>query len=441
MNIVFILADDLGYADLGCYGQELIATPNLDKLAAEGMRFTQHYAGSTVCAPSRSVLMTGLHTGHTPIRGNGIYALPDSTVTVAEVLKQQGYATAMIGKWGLGHEDTSGEPTRQGFDHYYGYLDQVYAHNYYPEYLLRDGQREYLGNTVEYQDSSLWHGGRGSTSSGQRTYSHDLFTQEALNFITANADTSFFLYLPYTIPHDNGEQPVADRYEVPDYGDYADREDWSTTERGYAAMISRLDRDVGRLRARLDSLGLVDNTLVVFTSDNGPLVADYLDLDRFDSNGVLRGGKRDLYEGGIRVPLIAVLPGVVPAGTTNDHVSGFQDWLPTLAAIAGVTNPPVTDGISLLPALTGQREQAEHDYLYWEFHEKGGKVAVRQGPWKAVRTDYLAKPNGPLEVYRLDRDPGETIDLAAEHPEKVRELEVLLRQAHRPSENFPFPGE
>ena len=436
-NIVFVLADDLGYADLGCYGQELIATPNIDRLAADGMRFTQHYAGSTVCAPSRSVLMTGLHTGHTPIRGNGIYALADSTVTVAEVLKEQGYVTALIGKWGLGHEGTTGEPSQQGFDHYYGYLDQVYAHNYYPEYLLRNGQREYLDNTVEYQDSSLWHGGRGSTSSERRTYSHDLFTREALDFIANHADTSFYLYLPYTIPHDNGEQPLAERYEIPDYGDYADR-DWTTTEKGYAAMISRLDRDVGRIRDRLDSLGLTENTLIVFTSDNGPVVSNYVDLSRFDSNGVLRGGKRDLYEGGIRVPLLAVLPGVVPAGTISDHPSSFQDWLPTLADLAGATDRPPTDGISMLPTLSGYRQQPQHDYLYWEFHEQGGKLAIRQGPWKGVRTEVFARPDGPLELYRLDSDPGETINIAAEHPEKVAELNRLLRASRVPSAQFPF---
>jgi arylsulfatase A-like enzyme len=433
------MADDLGYGDLGVYGQQLIATPNLDALAAAGIRFTQHYSGSTVCAPSRSVLMTGRHTGHTYIRGNGHQeaGIADSVVTVAEVLQQAGYRTAMIGKWGLGGEGQPGEPSEQGFDHYFGYLDQVYAHNYYPEFLLRNGQRVYLDNVVEYKDTSHWTRGRGSTSSGQNTYSHDLLTAEALNWIEENADTSFFLYLPYTIPHNNGEQPREKQFEVPDYGAYTDR-DWTDPERGYAAMIGRLDRDVGRIRRQLDSLGISDNTMVVFTSDNGPLPGDL--LARFNSNGKLRGGKRDLYEGGIRVPTIAYWPGRTPAGAVSDHISGFQDWLPTLAELAGIPgeDTPDHDGISLLPTLTARGEQPEHDYLYWEFYEQGGKQAIRDGKWKAVRLDVNQNRDAPLELYDLSVDPDESENVAAQYPEIITRMEELMDRSHSPSPLFSF---
>jgi arylsulfatase A-like enzyme len=438
-NIVFILADDLGYGDLGSYGQQLIATPELNRLATEGIRFTHHYAGSPVCAPSRSVLMTGRHTGHTYIRGNGLQeeGITDSVVTIAEVLKDAGYATALIGKWGLGTEGGPGEPSSQGFDHYFGYLHQVYAHNYFPEFLIRNGERVYLDNTVEYVDSSHWSGGLGSTSSGQRTYSHNLLTAEALEWMEAKADTAFFLYLPYTIPHDNGEQPIADRYEVPDEGRYADR-DWSKPERGYAAMISRLDRDVGRIRRHLDFLGIADNTLIVFTSDNGPMKGEH--IARFNSNGNLRGGKRDLYEGGIRVPTIAYWPGNTPAGAVTDHVSGFQDWLVTLAGMADIPTDelPSHDGISLLPTLTGRGTQPAHDHLYWEFYEQGGKQAVREGDWKAVRLGVREDRDAPLELYNLTKDPGESNNVASAHPEVVQRMTEIMDRAHSPSELFTF---
>ena len=440
-NVVFVLADDLGYGDLGSYGQELIATPVLDSLARTGMRFTQHYSGSTVCAPSRSVLMTGRHTGHTFVRGNGgDDGLPDSIVTLAEVMQSAGYDTRMVGKWGLGTEGSSGEPTRQGFDDYYGYLDQVYAHNYYPEFLIRNGEREYLDNEVNYLDSTHWHGGRGSRTTVKNTYSHDLFMDDVTSFLRGRGGQTepFFLYLPFTIPHDNGEEVWDQRYEIPSQGDYADR-DWENYERGYAAMISRLDGDVGQIVHLLDSLGLRENTLLVFTSDNGPLAHE--NLRRFDSNGPLRGYKRDLYEGGIRIPLIVNWPGRVAAGTTSDHVSGFQDWLPTLAEVGGVGEVPPGDGISLLPTLTGTGDQAAHDYLYWEFMEQGGKVAVREGDYKAVNADYFSNPEAAWELYDLAADLDESDDLAARQPEVLKRLRRHAAESHIPSQQFPFPDE
>ena len=440
-NIVFILADDLGYGDLGCYGQQLITTPVLDSLAGIGMRFTQHYAGNTVCAPSRSVLMTGRHTGHTYIRGNSLDdALPDSVVTLAEVLRGAGYTTRLVGKWGLGNEGSSGEPTRQGFDDYYGYTDQIYAHNYYPEFLLRNGRREYLDNEVTYLDSTAWHRGRGSRTTAKRTYSHDLFMQDIASFLNTQAEAPkpFFLYLPLTIPHDNGEEVLAERYEIPSQGQYADR-DWAKQERGYAAMISRLDRDVGRILQQLDSLGLRENTLVVFTSDNGPIAHE--SMRRFDSNGPLRGYKRDLYEGGTRVPLIVHWPGRVAAGAVSDHVSGFQDWLPTLAAVAGAQEVPEGDGISLLPTLLDTGQQNTHPFLYWEFLEQGGKVAVREGDWKAVNPRYFSAPDAAWELYDLASDLGEEEDLASRHPEVLARLQRHAASSHVPSAQFPFPNE
>ena len=445
-NIIYIMADDLGYGDLGCYGQPTIQTPYLDQMAAEGMRFTQHYAGNTVCAPSRAALMTGRHMGHAEVRGNGQVEaggqtpLSESAFTVAELLQDQGYETALIGKWGLGNEGTTGAPLKQGFDSYYGYLDQILAHNYYPEYLLRNGEKEMLANEVQYLDTSAWHKGLGSYSTKKVDYSHDLFTQEALDFIERKRDAPFFLYLPYTIPHNNGEERPDEKMEVPDFGPYAEA-DWPKESKGYAAMITRLDRDVGRLMTKLREAGLDSTTLVIFTSDNGPMV-DQEFTERFNSNGPLRGGKRDMYEGGIRVPLIARWPGHIASNTERDHLSAFWDFLPTAAELVGTTPPEAIDGISYLPTLLGKPEaQAEHDYLYWEFPDKGYRVGLRQGQWKAVRNDMQERPNGPIELYNLDEDLGEENNVAGQHPEVAREMTRLLRDAHVPSATFPMPGE
>jgi arylsulfatase A len=440
-NIIFIMADDMGYADLGCYGQEVIRTPRIDELAAGGMMFMQHYAGNTVCAPSRCALMTGYHMGHAEVRGNsqaepyGQQPISDGAVTVAELLKSAGYRTGMIGKWGLGVEVNSGNPLKQGFDFFYGYLDQVLAHNYFPEYLWRRGEKEYLDNEVHYLDSTLWHKGLGSYSTRKSTYSHDLMAEEALNFIRENRDGPFFLYLPFTIPHDNGEEPPGERQEVPDYGIYAD-EEWPREQKGYAAMITRLDKDVGRIMDLLDELGLTGNTVVFFTSDNGPM-PDREFTGFFNSNGPFRGGKRDLYEGGIRVPMIVSWEGRIAPGTRSEHVSAFWDFLPTACEIAGIEPPAEIDGISYLPAIE-EEAQSSHEYLYWEFPSMGGKQAIRKGEWKLVRNDVISDPPGTLELYDLGNDTAEEINLAGDHPELVEELVGLMNENRTESALFPL---
>ncbi|MGK7397916.1 MAG: arylsulfatase [Candidatus Cyclobacteriaceae bacterium M3_2C_046] len=443
-NIIYIMADDLGYGDLGAYGQQIIQTPNLDQMASEGMKFTQHYAGSPVCAPSRCVLMTGKHTGRAYVRGNqqaepyGQIPIPDQATTVAELMKQAGYVTGMVGKWGLGVENTSGDPTKQGFDFFYGYLDQVLAHNYYPEYLWRNSTKEYLENEVKYLDTAAWHKGLGSYSTKKMDYSHDLFTQEALDFIAQYKDTTFFLYIPYTIPHNNGEALPGEKQEVPDFGIYADR-DWEKTSKGYAAMITRMDRDVGAILDRLGQLGLAENTLVIFTSDNGPMQEEaHAFAKRFNSNGPLRGGKRDVYEGGIRVPLIAWWPETITAGTQTDHISAFWDFLPTACELARVEVPSDVTGKSYLPALMSQ-EQPDDEYLYWEFPEKGFQVAIRQGPWKAVKTGLSENPEAPWQLYNLEQDIDESENIAGQHPDIIEKMDEIFRQAHQPSQEFPLP--
>jgi arylsulfatase A-like enzyme len=431
-NIVFILADDLGYGDLGCYGQQVIQTPNLDRMAAEGMIFTDHYAGSTVCAPSRCCLMTGLHTGHAHVRGNARVPLRPGDVTVPELLKQAGYTTGIIGKWGLGEPDTTGIPNRKGFDHWFGYLNQRHAHNYYPEYLWRNEEKLELSNEVEPVNPP------GGVATKRVQYSHDLFTADALNFIEQNRNRPFFLYLTYTIPHANNEAGTKGM-EVPSYVPYAN-ENWPEAQKGHAAMITRMDRDIGRLLARLKALGLDEKTLVLFSSDNGPHKEGGADPAFFNSSGPLRGHKRDLYEGGIRVPLIARWPGYVPAGSGTDHVSAFWDFLPTCCDLAGIVPPEGIDGISILPTLLGRRErQRRHRYLYWEFHEQGKKQAARIDDWKGVRLNVAKNPDGPIELYNLASDIGEQRDVAAEHPGIIRRMAVIMATAHKPSEHWAWP--
>jgi arylsulfatase A-like enzyme len=431
-NIIFIQADDLGYGDLSCYGQRKFKTPNIDRLAAEGMRFTQYYAGSTVCAPSRSALMTGQHTGHTRIRGNARYPLAPEDVTVAEVLKSApgapagGYHTALIGKWGLGEAGTTGVPNRQGFDYFFGYLNQRHAHNYYPTFLWRDEERVKLRNVVPDEDAE------GSGNSTNRVdYTHDLIAEESLKFIEGNSGGPFFLYLAFTIPHANNEAKNKGM-EVPDLGEFANK-DWPDQEKAKAAMITRMDRDVGRLMALLKKLGIDDNTLVFFTSDNGPHREGGADPDFFDSNGPLRGIKRDLYEGGIRVPMIARWPKRIKAGAKSDQVWAHWDFLPTAAEVAGVKPPDKIDGISMFNALLGRR-QRNHEFLYWEFHERGFSQAVRTGDWKAVRNS----PDSPLELYDLKTDLGEQNNVAAKHPEVVKKIEEYLKTARTESELWPI---
>jgi arylsulfatase A-like enzyme len=429
-NIIFILADDLGYGDLGCYGQKQIQTPHLDRLAAQGLRFTQGYAGSTVCAPSRCVLMTGLHTGHCYIRGNARYNLRPEDFTVARLLQAAGYATGLVGKWGLGQAESTGVPTRQGFDEFFGYLDQHHAHNYFPAFLWRNERRVELPNLVP---------GPGEFGSGVAAkkvqYSHDLLAEEALAFVDRHKDRPFFLYLAFTTPHANNEAGQQGM-EVPDYGIYNDR-DWPEPQKGHAAMITRMDADIGRLLARLVRHGIDERTIVFFSSDNGPHAEGGNNPNFNDSNGPLRGIKRDLYEGGIRVPLLVRWPGRTPAGKTCDLLTDFADFLPTAAELAGVESPAGIDGVSIAPAILGQTQTARRDYLYWEFYERGSAQAVRVGDWKGIRNPL---GNGPLELYNLKDDIGETRNLATEHPDLVEKLAAIMGQAHVPSPLWKVQG-
>ena len=443
-NIVWVMADDLGYGDLGSYGQTQIQTPHLDRMAAEGMRFTNVYAGFTVCAPSRSVLMTGQHTGHTRVRRNGSPGLLDEDVTVAELLNEQGYATALIGKWGLGMEDSPGAPWRQGFDYFFGYLSQGHAHNYYPRFLMRMGERVALRNEVV---PSGRYNGMSGVAVKRIDYSHDLLMDEALNWLQEHADEPFFLYLALTIPHANNEaggregggdpglQNVeadlgAHRerigMEVPDAGIYAGK-DWPGPQKGAAAMISYMDAGIGRLFDALERHGIDEDTLVFFTSDNGPHKEGGNDPFFFDSNGALQGYKRSLHDGGIRVPMIVRWPGGTPAGATSDFVWYFADFLPTVADLLGFEIPGGIDGISVLPTLTGARQEQADRFLYWG-GTPGNAEAVRWGRWKAVREG----PQEPLELFDLSLDPGEENNVAEENRATVEAVRQYLDRAVTP---------
>jgi arylsulfatase A-like enzyme len=434
-NIIFVLADDLGYGDLGCYGQETIATPNLDRMAAEGVRFTQVYAGSTVCAPSRCTLMTGQHTGHCFVRGNARIPLRQEDVTVAELLKEQGYTTALIGKWGLGEPDTTGIPNRKGFDYFFGYLNQGHAHNYYPEYLWRNEEKVMLEGNRE--------GDHNRVSVEMTQYSHDLFVEDALGWLDKNSGAPFFLYLAFTLPHANNEATrvrEGNGMEVPDLGPYADR-DWPDPQKGHAAMIHRLDRDVGKVLDKLRELGVAENTLVIFTSDNGTHKEGGADPEFFNSSGPLRGYKRSMHDGGIRVPAIAWWPETLKPDQVSDQVWAFWDFLPTAVELAGGEAPEGIDGISFVPTLNalglgGPTEQLQHDYLYWEFHERAFKQGVRAGDWKAVREN-----KGDLQLYDMSKDIGEENDVAVDNPEVVANIEAYLETARTPSEHWRIPGE
>jgi len=439
-NIIFILADDLGYGELGCYGQALIQTPNLDRLAADGMRFTQFYAGSTVCAPSRSVLMTGRHTGHTTVRGNAggpAQSLAAGDITVARVLHDAGYATGLVGKWGLGEIGEPGEPRAMGFDYYFGYLNQTHAHNAFPDFLWRDGQRVALPNDLTPMGKVPGAG----YATKRAAYAGDLFRDDALGFIERHAAQPFFLYLSVIAPHANDERARAlkDGNEAPDYAPYAGQP-WTDSAKGHAAVITRLDSDVGALIARLKKLGLDERTLVIFTSDNGPHNEggpDY-DPDFFHASGPLRGLKRDLSEGGIRVPFLARWPGKVRAGGESAHAAYFGDMMATFAELAGAKTPAPTDSVSLAPTLLGRGVQPKHDYLYWEFHEGGVSQAVLlDGRWKAVR---LKSVTAPIELFDLAADIGEKHDVASTHSELVARAAAILRTAHVDNEHWKIPA-
>lgn len=412
-NVIYILADDLGYGDIEPYGQEKINTPSLRRMAREGMKLTDHYCGTSVCAPSRCSLLTGKHMGHAEITGNGQGPLSAGEVTIAEVMKQAGYATGCAGKWGLGGPGSSGHPNEQGFDHFFGFLNQTRAHRYYPEFVWRNDQK------VELE------GNHGKTG---EQYVHDLFTEESLNFIRAHAGGPFFWYLPYTIPHadvivpEDSMAPYRGRFpeEPQEDGYYVGQ---PTPNAARAGMISRMDRDVGRILDLLVELGIEKDTLVIFSSDNGPCPAGGQDFRFFDSTGPLSGAKRQLKEGGIRVPTIAWWPGTIPAGSVSGHVSAFWDVLPTCAELAGVTPPP-NDGISMLPPLSGNpARQPEHEYLYWTFRNK---AAVRFGNWKYIQVD------GRPELYNLAEDLAEQNNLADARPDVVRRAKRYMGAAAQP---------
>jgi len=412
LNIIFVMLDDAGIGDFGCYGQKSIATPVMDRMAAEGTRFTQAYTGSPVCGPCRCILMTGLHSGHCTRRGNrakanppgegkdkGLVPLRAEDVTIAAMLKRAGYVTGGFGKWGLGNSGTTGAAEKHGFDEFYGYYDQVHAHDYYTNYLIRNGQREEVAG---------------------RKYSHHLIADAAMDFIRTNKDKPFFLYLPYTLPHG--------KYVIPDNAPYTDK-NWSEIEKNYAAMISLADRDVGRMLKLLKELDLDENTIVFYTSDNGP---NRQFLKQFHSAAGLRGTKRSLYEGGIRMPMVVRWPGKVPAGAVSDFVWTFTDVMPTAAAIAGIEPPAGLDGMSVLPTLLGKK-QSSHEMLYWEFHSPFHQ-AVRAGRFKGVRFG----TKQPLALYDIQADRAETTDIADKHPEIVKKMEAFLATARTDSPYWPI---
>ncbi|MCK5146095.1 arylsulfatase [bacterium] len=458
-NIIYILADDLGYGELGCYGQQKIKTPHIDRLAADGMRFTQHYSGSPVCAPSRCTLLTGLHTGHSYIRDNdemnhrgdvwkdrsieGQRPLLAGTTTVGTVLQKAGYKTACIGKWGLGGPTDGGHPNLQGFDLFYGYLCQREAHNYYPDHLWRNKEKVMLDNEYLHPHEKLASDSDPNDAASYarykgNDYAPDLMEKEALDFIRSNIENPFFLYLPSPVPHVSIQVPAVALSEY--HGKFDDKP--YKGEKGYlphqhplsayAAMITHLDRTVGRIMSLLKELGLDENTMVMFSSDNGATFNGGTDREFFKSNAPLRGGKCEVYEGGIRVPLVARWPGVIKAGSTSDHVSAFWDMLPTFAEVAGVEVPKSLDGISMMPMLTDQSEQPKHDYLYWEYFGRPAQ-AVRMGPWKAVRR-YDRKTRQPLdtELYYILGDVAEEKNVADQYPGLVKTV-VSIMDARTPS--------
>ena len=442
-NVIFILADDLGYGDLSCYGQQKFLTPNIDRLASEGKLFTQHYAGTSVSAPSRCSFITGLHTGHTQIRGNkelpqeGQYPIAEGTNHLFRFFKDNGYSTGVFGKWGLGAPSTEGAPENQQVDEFYGYNCQRMAHNYYPRYLWHNGEKVIL---------------EGNTGKNEGEYAPYLIHAKALDFIRRNESTPFFIWYTTTIPHAELRLPEAEMESLtgnlllqpeksyegcddgPEYktGGYGSQAQAHTA---FASMITLLDRQVGEISDLLDSLGIADNTILVFTSDNGPHREGGADPEFFNSNGGLRGFKRDVYEGGIRVPFIIRWPGHIEAGVT-DHISAFWDFFPTVADILGKGEIPGTDGISYLPTLTGNGVQQEHEYMYWEFHEDGGRQAVRKGDWKAVRNNVVR--DGDIELYNLRDDISETRNLAGDYPDKVMEFESIMKSARTESDLFKF---
>jgi len=443
-NIIFILADDLGYGDIGCYGQQKIKTPNIDALAKNGLMFTQFYSGSTVCGPARASFMTGLHTGHTPIRGNktfepeGQTPLPDSSVTIAMELQKAGYKTAAIGKWSLGFITTSGAPVKKGFDNFFGYNCQSLAHNYYPDHLWDNEKRIDLPGNLGKPE----------------IYSADLFQQKALSFINDQKnDKPFFLYLPYTLPHADLTPPHDSIYNY--YVQLFNEQPVKETDRrnlnkqfvelyphaAYAAMVARLDKYVGEIAAAVNKKGIATNTVIIFSSDNGPHQEKGGDPEFFGSHGIYRGIKRDLYEGGIRVPLIISWKGNIRPGRQSDHICALWDFFPTFQQIAQLHVANNIDGISILPVLKGKR-QPKHNYLYWEFHESGGKQAVRWNNWKAIRLNVSTGRADAIELYDIAKDPAEKHNVAAQNIQVVKKMETMMKEAHQKNSDWIlFPRE
>lgn len=443
-NIIYILADDLGYGDVGYNGQQKFSTPNIDKLATQGIVFTQHYSGSTVCAPSRSALLTGQHTGHTAVRGNkeiqpeGQYPISDSVYMLTEMLKEANYVTSIFGKWGLGYPGSEGDPNYQGVDEFFGYNCQRLAHHYYPYYLWHNQEKMMLS---------------GNEGTNENDYAPAIIHNEALKFIEQHKDTSFFMFYASPIPHAElllpqenidvfkGKYLPENAYQGTDSGEFYRKGPYgsqSDTHAAFVAMVTLLDKQVGEIVAKLEELGIANNTIIIFTSDNGPHQEGGADPDYFDSNGIYKGYKRDLYEGGIHVPMIAKWAGKIKPGTSTDHISAFWDVMPTIAELLDKEIPENVDGISFLPTLLGKEIQKQHEYLYWEFHEKGGRIAVRKDNWKGVKYHVLEQPEKTIELYDLNQDPGETKNLATEYPEIVEDLTQIMKEARTESPVFQF---
>ncbi|WP_298506732.1 arylsulfatase [uncultured Maribacter sp.] len=449
-NIIYILADDLGYGDLSSYGQKKFMTPNIDKMAANGIKFTNHYSGAAVCAPARSSLMTGQHTGHTPIRGNrevqggGQTPLPENAITIAEILKSAGYVTGAFGKWGLGYTGREGDPNAQGFDEFYGYNDQKMAHRYYPPYLWRNQEKDSL---------------KGNDWTNKVTYAPDVIQEETMYFLEENKDKPFFAYIPLVLPHAELISPkdsIFKKYEgkfaekshlitsdnyTSDYGpdmEYYKYCSQKVPNAVYASMVDRMDVYVGQIIDKVNDLGIADNTIIMFASDNGAHGEGGADIDFFNSSGGLRGKKRDLYDGGIRSPFIVLWPGKIKKGTSTEHLSAFWDVVPTVAEIAGIVSLKNTDGISFLPSLLGMKGQQKHKYLYWEFAIKGGRQAIRIDDWKGVVYNAFEGEKSNLELYNLYVDVKEEHNVAKEHPEIVAEMKELLASSRTPSGIFPL---
>jgi arylsulfatase A-like enzyme len=438
-NIIYILLDDLGYGDLGCYGQKDIKTPAIDKMAKDGILFTRHYAGSTVCAPSRCVLMTGLHTGHAKIRGNSPKVeLNERDTTIASMLKKVGYNTALIGKWGLGDEGSKGIPNLQGFDYFYGYLNQVRAHNYYPDYVHRNMEKVPLENEV-IQAKSAYGNAFGTASTNKKNYTPNLFLNEALGYIEKNANSPFFLYLALTLPHANNEFALANHehgMEVPSIEQYQ-LKDWPNAQKAMASMVSYADDGVRKIREKLQQMGIDKNTIIIFSSDNGPHAEGKNNPKFFNSSGGLRGIKRDLYEGGIRVPMIVCWPEKIKANQVSNHVSSFTDIMPTLAQFSGATTPQNIDGISFYPTLF-KKTQKQHENLYWEFNEQGGKQAALWGKWKLIKLNLFTAEKIKVELYNLETDPFEKNNIAEQNVEIVKTMNEIINKQHVASANFPL---